>query len=305
MLSQMTSFFNSAFYFAGTHWDAILLSISLGLVFGAVWLFFYLPPLFKKHWFWAVAAVSAILTWTAIAFVQIPLQNWYVDAVTHFWSQTDLTNWYLLVAFPLVLISGIVQEATKLAPVLFCWWRSKKSFTPRFSLMLGAVSGAGFGVFEAIWVHNQIFVNGVSWSVVDNYAMGLWERVFGVAFNIAVSALTGYGIAKKKGWLFWVIAAFLHGISNYSAILIDDNKLTVMQCELYLTFIAVAVTAFALWLRWSPEKEIPAETLPADTTGSALEIAPVVVPAADGIPPVVTPDVIPPVTPDVNPPPVS
>jgi hypothetical protein len=140
---------------------------------------------------------------------------------------------------------------------------------------------------------------------VDNYAMGLWERVFGVAFNIAVSALTGYGIAKKKGWLFWVIAAFLHGISNYSAILIDDNKLTVMQSELYLTFIAVAVTAFALWLRWSPEKEIPAETLPADTTGSALEIAPVVVPAADGIPPVVTPDVIPPVTPDVNPPPVS
>jgi len=301
----MTSFFNSAFYFAGTHWDAILLSIALGLVFGAVWLFFYLPPLFRKHWFWAVAAVSAILTWTAIAFVQIPLQNWYVDGLTHFWSQTDLTNWYLLVAFPLVLISGIVQEATKLAPVLFCWWRSKKSFTPRFGLMLGAVSGAGFGVFEAIWVHNQMFAQGISWSVVDNYALGLWERVFTVAFHIAASALTGYGIAKKKGWLFYVIAAFLHGIINYSVILIEDNKITAVQSELYLTFIAVAVTAFALWLRWRPEKEIPAGTLPADTTGSALEIAPVTVPAADGIPPVVTPDVIPPVTPDVNPPPVS
>ena len=165
MLSQMTSFFNSAFYFAGTHWDAIMLSIALGLVFGAIWLFFYLPPLFKKHWFWAVAAVSAILTWTAIAFVQIPLQNWYVDVIKHFWGSQDITNWYLLIAFPLVLISGIVQEATKLAPVLFCWWRSKKSFTPRFGLMLGAVSGAGFGVFEAIWVHNQIFAQGVSWSV--------------------------------------------------------------------------------------------------------------------------------------------
>ena len=49
MLSQMTSFFNSAFYFAGTNWKAILVAIALGLVFGAVWLAFYLPPLFKKR----------------------------------------------------------------------------------------------------------------------------------------------------------------------------------------------------------------------------------------------------------------
>jgi RsiW-degrading membrane proteinase PrsW (M82 family) len=302
----MTSFFNSAFYFAGTHWDAILLSIALGLVFGAVWLFFYFPPIFKKQWFWVVIAVSAILSWSAIAFVQIPFQNWYVDAITHFWGSKDLSSWYLLIAFPLVLISGIVQEATKLAPVLLSWWRSKKSFTPRFGLMLGAVSGAGFGVFEAIWVHNQIFAQGISWSVVDNYALALWERVFAVAFYIATSALTGYGIAKKKGWLFYVIAAFLHGIVNFSAILIEDNKLTSLQSEFYLTFIAVAVTGWALWLRWRPEKEIPAEISPAGTPGDTSEIDPVVVPAADEIPPVVTPDVTPlVVTPDVIPPPVS
>ena len=102
-----------------------------------------------------------------------------------------------------------------------------------------------------------------------------------------------------------MIAAFLHGIVNFSVILIEDNKITAFQSELYLTFIAVAVTGFALWLRWRPEKEIPAETLPADTTGSALEIAPEVVPAADGIPLVVKTDVTPPVvTPDVTPPPV-
>jgi hypothetical protein len=67
MLSQMTSFFNSAFYFAGTNWKSIMAAITLGLVFGAFWLVFYLPPLFKKPMLWVVAAVSAILTWTAVA----------------------------------------------------------------------------------------------------------------------------------------------------------------------------------------------------------------------------------------------
>ena len=303
MLHQMTSFFNGAFYFAGTNWKSILAAIALGLLFGAVWLAFYLPPLFKKRMLWAVAAVSAILTWSAIAFVQIPLQNWYVDAINHFWASADLSSWYLYIAFPLVLLSGLVQEAAKLVPTLFWWWRSKRSLTPKMGLIIGAVSGAGFGVFEAIWVHNQIFVNGVSWSVVDNYALGLWERIFAVAFHIAASALTGWGIAKRKGWLFYVIAAFLHGIVNYSVILIQDNKLTAVQSEIYLTVIAVVSTAVVLWLRWRNEKQIPAEIPPAP--GDTSEIAPAAVPSADGIPPVEASDVAPPaVTPEVTLPPV-
>jgi RsiW-degrading membrane proteinase PrsW (M82 family) len=301
MLSQMTSFFNSAFYFAGTNWKSILVAVALGLVFGAVWLAFYLPPLFKKPMLWVVAAVSAILTWSAIAFVQIPLQNWYGDAITHFLSQAVIIRWYLIAAFPLVLVSGLVQEAAKLVPTLVCWWHSKRSLTPKMGLIIGAVSGAGFGVFEAIWVHNQIFVNGVSWSVVDNYALGLWERVFAVAFHIAASALTGWGIAKRKGWLFYVIAAFLHGFVNYSVILIDDGKMTAVQSEIYLTVIAVVTTAVVLWLRWRKEKEIPAEnppdgvtdiasaTVPADTADDV----PFIPASAMDTPPVVPPDVTP------------
>ncbi len=297
MLHQMTSFFNGAFYFAGTNWKAILAAIALGLLFGAIWLTFYLPPLFKKRMLWVVAAVSAILTWSAIAFVQIPLQNWYVDVVNHFWGSADISSWYLYLAFPLVLLSGLVQEAAKLVPTLFCWWRSKRTLTPKMGLLIGAVSGAGFGVFEAIWVHNQIFVNGVSWSVIDNYALGLWERIFAVAFHIAASALTGWGIAKRKGWLFYVIAAFLHGIVNYSVILIQDNKMTSVQSEIYLTVIAVLTTSVMLWLRWRKEKEIPADnpsdgvTVPAVVPAvSADDAAVIPVPAPD-FPPVVPPDV--------------
>ncbi len=295
MLSQMTSFFNSAFYFAGTNWKSILVAVALGLVVGAVWLAFYLPPLFKKRMLWAVAAVSAILTWSAVAFVQIPLQYWYVDAIKHFWGSADISSWYLLIAFPLVLLSGLVQEAAKLVPTLFIWWRSKRSLTPKMGLIIGAVSGAGFGVFEAIWVHNQIFVNGISRAVVSDYALGLWERIFAVAFHIAASALTGWGIAKRKGWLFYVIAAFLHGIVNYSVILIQDNKMTAVQSEIYLTVIAVLTTAVMLWLRWRKEKEVPADSPPDGAAGVVPAIVPAVTadaPAAD-IPPVVPPDVTP------------
>jgi len=30
------------------------------------------------------------------------------------------------------------------------WWRNHRILTPKFGLIIGAVSGAGFGVFEAI-----------------------------------------------------------------------------------------------------------------------------------------------------------
>jgi uncharacterized membrane protein YhfC len=127
-------------------------------------------------------------------------------------------------------------------------------------LIVGAVSGAGFGIFEAIWVHNQIFASGVSWSLLGASWLGLWERFFSVAFHIALSALTGYGLVKRKGWQFYLIAAFLHGLINYSAILIEKNLLTSFQDEMITAILAVAVTAVALWLLWRKTKEVSVST---------------------------------------------
>ena len=262
MLNQMTSFFNSAFYFSGTNWKAILLAVVLGLVFGTLWLVPFQPPLMKKPQLWVVALVSAILTWTAIAFAQIPLQIWYSRALYHFWNSTTIGQWVLLAGIPIVLLSGIVQEAAKLIPVLFYWWRSGKNFTPKFGLIAGAVSGAGFGVFEAIWAHNQLFASGISWASLNNSFWGLWERFFSVAFHIALSALVGYGLAKRKSWQFYLIAAFLHGLMNYSVILIQDNLLTITQDEMFTAIFAAAVTCVSLFLYWKAAKEIPAENPP-------------------------------------------
>jgi RsiW-degrading membrane proteinase PrsW (M82 family) len=260
MLNQMTSFFTSAFYFQGTNWKMILLAIVVGLIFGAIWLTLYRPPLFRQTQLWVVATVSAILTWTAIAFVQVPLQSWYGRALDYFWNQNTIGQWMLLAGIPLVLLSGLVQEASKLAPVLIYWWYNGKRFTPKFGLIVGAVSGAGFGIFEAIWIHNQIFASGVSWSLLGDSWLGLWERFFSVAFHIALSALTGYGLAKRKGCQFYLIAAFLHGLMNYSIILIEKNLLTSFQDGMITAILAVAVTAVALWLLRRKTKEVSVST---------------------------------------------
>jgi hypothetical protein len=50
-----------------------MLEIGLGILFGAAWLVGYWLPLFRKPWLWIVMTTSAVLSWVAIAFIQIPL----------------------------------------------------------------------------------------------------------------------------------------------------------------------------------------------------------------------------------------
>jgi len=228
--------------------------IGLAIAFGAVWLACYRPPLFKRPWLWAVLVSSAFLTLAAVSFVQIPLQALTGQALGHFWSQEVLMNWILLAGIPQILLSGLVQEGSKLVPVVVYWWRSGKNIDPKLGLAIGAVAGAGFGIFEAQMVHNTIFASGWTWVAVQAggfWALGgFWERFFAVAAHIAFSALAGYGLARGWGWQFYLIASALHGLLNYSVVLLQAGLLTYVQMEIYVAVVAVAVTAWALWLRW-------------------------------------------------------
>jgi hypothetical protein len=228
--------------------------ISLAVIFGAIWLVGYWPPLFKKYWLWAVLVSSAVLSLAAVSFIQIPLQVWVGQALNHFWSQEILLSWLLLAGIPQILLSGLVQEGSKLVPVVVYWWRSGRNIDPKLGLAIGAVAGAGLGVFEAVWAHNTIFASGWSWEAVQTGGLmalaGFWERFFAVAFHIAVSALAGYGLAKGWGWQVYLIASFLHGLLNYSVVLLRSGLFTVVHVEIYAAVVAVLVTGVALWLRW-------------------------------------------------------
>jgi RsiW-degrading membrane proteinase PrsW (M82 family) len=260
MLEYMLDFLQSFFVVPGLAWNQALITIGLAFAFGAAWFSAYWTPILRKPWAWAIFVVSAILTLLAITFVQIPLQWWTSEALSHFWTNDVLYDWLLLAGIPTILLSGLVQEGSKLVPVVFYWWRKDRNITPRMGLVLGAVSGLGFGVFEAVWVHNAVFASGWSWATVASGGVlalaAFWERLFAVGFHIAASALTGYGLAKGWGWQFYLIASGLHAALNYGVVLISFGVFGTVGLEIYVAVGAALVTAFVLWLRWRKTAEL-------------------------------------------------
>ncbi|MFC1901758.1 YhfC family glutamic-type intramembrane protease [Chloroflexota bacterium] len=254
MLEESVKFFVSWFVYPGLTWPLLLAGIGLAILFGAFWLVFYWPPLFKKHWLWAVLAGSAALSLAAVSFVQIPLQVLVGQALGSFWGQDVIYDWLLLASIPQILLSGLVQEGAKMVPMVVWWWRRGKDITPRLGLAIGAIAGAGLGIFEAVWAHGRIFASG--WTLqalqTDGFlaVAGFWERFFAVGFHIAASALVGYGLAKGKGWQFYLIAALLHAALNYSIVLLQKGFFTIVHLETYAAVLAVLVAAAALLLRW-------------------------------------------------------
>jgi len=262
LIDYMVTFFKSFFQNPSASGTYLAIAIGLAIAFGAVWLAGYRPPLFKKPWLWVVLISSAFLTLAAASFIQIPLQAWAGQALSHFWSQEVLMRWILLAAIPQILLSGLVQEGAKLVPVVVYWRRSGKNIDPKLGLIIGAVAGAGFGILEAQWAHNLILASGWTWAAVQTGGfvalLGFWERFFAVAAHIAFSALAGYGLATGRGWQFYLIASVLHALLNYSVVLLQAGLLTALHVEIYAAVLAVLVTAWALWLRWR-KREATAE----------------------------------------------
>ena len=256
MLHQMIQNFKSAFIFSPGHSSTlILLAITFGIVLGGIWLALFWPPMFKKPWLWVVIIVSAIFTWTARAFVQTPLMIWSQEVGNNLWDPAKLNyiDLILLVGIPQMLFVGIVQEAAKFVPVLF----SKRSLTPKFGLMLGAVSGAGFGILETI---NKINMNSVyrwNWLPQGVGQSGILSSVTSIIFHTASTALLGYGLTKRKAWLYFMIVVLAHGFGDYVSIILQrNNRLTTIQVDLLIGILLLAITIVVLWLRWHKTKEI-------------------------------------------------
>jgi len=260
--SELVEVLKSWFSYPDTSGDYIFYGIVIAAVFGAVWLLSHWPPLFKKPWLWAILAGSAFLTLLAFVFIQIPLQRGVQIIMEKIWDMGTLDDWLLLATIPIVLVIGLVQEGAKMVPMVFWWLKSDRKISPKMGLAIGALAGAGFGIFEAIWVNNNILPYlGLPWDAVQNGFEGIapyWEVFFSVGFHIAASALAGYGLAKGKGYQFYLLAAFLNALITYGAVLRVQFEWSTLQVEMYIAVIAVLVTAGALMLRWRKTDDEPA-----------------------------------------------
>ena len=244
--------------------------IGLAFAFGAVWLAAYSPWALRRLGLrtpilvlalLAVFVSSAILAWAAIGFIQIPLQygsNW---VIARLFGEEALIGVSMLAALiPYILLSGLVQEAAKLLPP-FVFMKWKRPQGARLALIIGAISGAGFGIFEAQWALNMTFASGWSWGTVElqgfQALFGFWERFFAVGLHIGLTAIAVYGLFKGKWWQFYLLAAFLHAFLNYSVVLLAGGYITILQLEIYAAVVTLATVGLALWLRWRREKGLP------------------------------------------------
>lgn len=255
MLAQSLAFFVN--WFANPNFVAMGLAIGFGLF----WYALYRPPLRGYAFLWGVMAVSAILTLLAVAFIQIPLQALTGQLIGMAFDQAAIVKWLFFLGIPQILLSGFVQEGAKMLPMVFIWQRAERYISPMLGIVLGATAGAGFGIFEAMWAHNQVFAAGFTWASVEAGGfpaiLPFWERFFAVGGHVAFSALAGYGLAKDKGWLFFLIAAGLHSLMNYTVVLLQAQLITVMTLEILVAVAAVGATAWALVLRYGGEGVAP------------------------------------------------
>jgi RsiW-degrading membrane proteinase PrsW (M82 family) len=256
MGSYILNLFISGFYFPGISIHNLATGIGLGLIFGAIWYAAYFTPVLGKWSSWAVMSISAFLTWALVCFIQVPLQSLTTNVMNFIWSQDILMRWILLAIIPQIIYSGLIQEGSKLVPVLFMWRKIKPPIDPKTGLVLGAVAGLGFGIFEAVWIHNSLFASG--WDITSSISttgiiyglLPFWERFFTVAFHTASSAIAGWGLFRGRGWQFYLISSLAHAVLNYSVVLYTAGHINQLHVSIYVAVISLIITAAALWLRY-------------------------------------------------------
>jgi hypothetical protein len=278
MLNQCIGFLQSGFYYPGLTISKAVVAILIAFVFGGLWFAAFRTPVLWKRWSWTVIIIGAFLTWTAIAFVQIPLQTWFGQAISHFFDNATIYRFLLLFGLPSVIISGLVQEGAKLVPVIL-YPREGKRLDLRAGIGLGALSGLAFGVFEAVWVFNSVMLTGFNWTVATTGGimplLPFWERFFTIGFHIAAGAIAGWGFARGWGWKFWLVAAGCHAAINFSAILVRAGTLNTSGVEIYLAVVAVLTIAVALHLRYRKSPVAIVEPVPvAEPPVAPVEPAP-------------------------------
>jgi hypothetical protein len=247
MAQQMLDFF--VYFFS----NPSVLGIGLAVVFGAIWLACYRPPLITKPWLWAVLAGGAVLAPIAIVVTAFPLRfgiSWLYD---YLWSRETLVQWSLLASIPSMYLFCLVREGFKLLPVVVYWWCEGRNIEPKLGLAAGAVSGAGFGIIEAQWTLNSVLASGWSWwnvQVEGPVALGaFWETFFVIGVNVAACALAGWGLARGWGWKFYLLAAFVYFFMNYSVLLVSSGLISAVQAEFIIAAWALIATGVGLWLR--------------------------------------------------------
>ncbi len=240
----------------------LLVAAALAIAFGAVWLTAHWPPIFRYRWFWVLGVFSAFFTMAAFAFINTPLQFYYSKLVKHFLNAKTVSDWILLLGIPSVLFSGLVQEGAKMVGMVLYWRQEKRRITPAMGMALGAVVGVGFGIFNTFQIFSAQF--GAGWTTAAlssgfNGIAGFWVAFFTIGLNTALSAMVGYGLARGKGWQYFLVAGGFHALFLYGHYFNAENYFDVVQLSVYIAVIAVILSAIVLLVRYRLRRDYPGD----------------------------------------------
>ena len=234
--------------------------IVLAVLFTVIWLMLYRPPMIKKSVLWVFFVSGAIFTLIVFCLIQNPLTTVIGQAFYYNWGEQFIQKWILLLALPGALIAGLFQEGAKVFPAAIYWWINKRTIDPKWGLIIGAVSGAGWGFFEAQWLHNSVYALGWSWKVVGTQGFIMTvpfiETFFSVPSNIASCALISYGLAKGQGWQYYLIIALIHAAIQYSPTFVGtvfsglSGGAQWIIIEVFIALCSLAFSSLALLLLW-------------------------------------------------------
>jgi hypothetical protein len=189
---QITDFFDSP-----SAWG-----IGLALLFGLVWLAPLAPYKLDRYYTWLIFLGGAVVFAPAVIYIQIPLQTLVSDWLATLTGLLNYLKYNLFATIPFVLLSGLVQEGARLVPVVIFWLTQGRRIDPKLGLTMGAMAGAGLGIFEAQWVLNSIFASGWSTELAETYGLlayaGFWKGSLRSAC-IPLSALSPGGAWPEGG----------------------------------------------------------------------------------------------------------
>ena len=240
----------------------LLVAVALAVAFGALWLTAHWPPIFKHPWFWVLGVGSAFFTMGVYAFIHTPLQFYYSKLVHHFLDSKTVVDWIMLLGIPSVIISGLVEEGAKMVPMVLYWRKQHRRITPAMGLAIGAVVGAGFGIFDAFQIFASQFGSGWTTAALGsgfNGIAGFWIRFFTIGLHMALSAMVGYGLARGKGWQYFLVASGFHAVFLYGNYFYQQGYFGVVQLGVFVACVSIVMTAIVLVVRYRQRRDYPGE----------------------------------------------
>ena len=130
------------------------------------------------------------------------------------------------------IVAPFIEEFAKVFPLFYRHGENERSI-----ITLGLLTGLGFGITEFLL---YVFILGTPF----------FSRIPGVAFHVASTGITAYGIIKKQPYRYYIFSVLLHIINNLVAIYIIS-----IPALFIITTINLVLTYYSAWYFYQKTSE--------------------------------------------------